>query len=287
MVFRKKIGESGQTLLIVVLTMVVSLTIGLSVISRSITNVKTSTEEANSAQALAAAEAGIQRAATSCVAQENCNIASSFNNQAEFSTRVTQARTSSIPLNGGNIVPQDEGIDLWLMPHRTDGGLDTNASRWSGDLTIHWGDTTTGCGEAALEIILITGNPSTSTLSTIRSKKYTADPCSPRAGGNGFDTISSPRPVTANPHTLSGKTFQFRYVLTGVDRVADGVLVRIVPIYKNANIAVSGTNLPTQGSIITSTGTASDVQRKLNVYAGYAILPIEYFSYGILSPKSQ
>ena len=38
-------------LLIVVLVMVVSLTIGLSVLSRSITNVRTSTEEANSAQA--------------------------------------------------------------------------------------------------------------------------------------------------------------------------------------------------------------------------------------------
>ena len=47
--------EKGQTLLIVVLVMVISLTVGLSVVSKTITNLRTTTEEADSAKALSAA----------------------------------------------------------------------------------------------------------------------------------------------------------------------------------------------------------------------------------------
>ena len=54
--------QKGQVLLIVVLVMIVALTVGLSLISRSITNLRTSTEEAESQKALAAAEAGIEQA---------------------------------------------------------------------------------------------------------------------------------------------------------------------------------------------------------------------------------
>ncbi len=267
-------GQEGQTLLIVVLVMVVSLTIGLSVVSKSITNVKTSTEEANSAQALAAAEAGIQK-----TIQINTSIGSpeSFSNSANYKTNLISALTSELPLNGGNIIPQDEGIDLWLMPHNPDGSLNTTASRWSGDLTIYWGDTNVGCDEAALEIILVRGNPSDP--STINSRKYAVDPCDSRAGGNGFGKPDKVSP----PYTLSGKSFNFKNVIG----VSDGALARIVPIYKNANIAVSGANIPSQGSVIVSTGASSEVQRRLSVFKGFSFLPIEYFSYGILSPKSQ
>src|SRR3990167_7914471 len=66
-IFRKNSSQkrparppAGQILLIVVLAAVVSLTVGLSAISRTITNTRVTTEEANSQKALSAAEAGIE-----------------------------------------------------------------------------------------------------------------------------------------------------------------------------------------------------------------------------------
>jgi len=57
-----KLNQKGQALLIVVLVMVVALTVGLSIASKTIISLRTSTEEANSQKALAAAEAGIEQA---------------------------------------------------------------------------------------------------------------------------------------------------------------------------------------------------------------------------------
>src|SRR3989344_9543942 len=54
--------QAGQILLIVILVIVISSTVGLSLVSRSITSLRTSTEEAESQEALAAAEAGGERA---------------------------------------------------------------------------------------------------------------------------------------------------------------------------------------------------------------------------------
>ena len=134
-----KLYQKGQTLLIVVLVMVVALTVGLSVVSRSITNVRTTTEEANSAQALAAAEAGIAQAI-----QNNANISSAVGSNASFTATIaTLSGQTTVFLNGSveNIVPQDEGADLWLVHHNTDGtpGFTIPPGLWTGNIIdIFW-----------------------------------------------------------------------------------------------------------------------------------------------------
>jgi len=57
----KKDLLSGQAVLLVVLTLAVVLTLVLSVISRTITDVKITTVEGDSLRAFSAAEAGIER----------------------------------------------------------------------------------------------------------------------------------------------------------------------------------------------------------------------------------
>lgn len=54
--------RSGQALLIVLLVLAVALTVGLSIASRSITEVSVSTSQEESARALSAAEAGVEQA---------------------------------------------------------------------------------------------------------------------------------------------------------------------------------------------------------------------------------
>lgn len=259
------LNERGQMLLIVVLVMVVSLTVGLSIASKSITSLRTSTEEANSQKALAAAEAGVERAIKS-----NLSIAEgSFSDNTTYDTTITPVLGTSFQLNAGNPVLQDDGIDLWLSRYSTqDSQLYTNP--WNGSLTIHWGNTPTGCENAALEIALISGNRNNPVMT-----RYAYDPCPARSSSNSFDSV----PV--NQTTISGKIFYYQTVIP----VSQGLIGRIIPFYTNTVMAVTGsTALPSQGSTIVSTGRAGDTERKVTVFQGFPEVPSEYFPYNLFTP---
>lgn len=278
-----KFYQKGQALLIVVLVMVVALTIGLSIISKSIINVRTTTEEANSAQALAAAEAGVAQAIqTNQGVPIGSDITYGSNNASFTSTFSPTSGQTTVLLNGGSIVPQDEGSDLWFAPHDSSGVPDytfNSSNGWPGtSMNIYWGDATPCPNQAALEILLIKA-PSTDPVAV----RYALDPCSSRATtgatGNYFTTTPS---ITAGSVTIGGKTFQYTFNLNP----SGGLIARITPIYNNANVAVrdlSSTSFPSQGAIITATGKAKDttIQRKLNVFQGFSYLPIEYVNYGV------
>ena len=147
--------QSGQALLVVVLIMVVSLTIGLSVASKSITNYKSSTEQAESQKALSAAEAGIEQA----IKTQTSTNGSVDMKLSSFKTTVVDSSGQNILLNGGNVVSRDQGIDVWLSNY-------PNYSQPNppvGNLTIYWGTSVDPCDDPALEVALIygtTANPS-------------------------------------------------------------------------------------------------------------------------------
>ncbi len=274
MVFlQKNKNQKGQTLLIVVLVMVISLTIGLSIASKTITNLRTTTEEVSSAQALSAAEAGVQQ---SIKTGQAVSAGSGFtSNNTTFTSSVTAISGLSILVNAGSIIPQDEGVDVWLIDHDSAGDLNFT-NRWGGNMTIYWGSSSTVCNNAALEVIRITGTAASTAVST----KSGYDPCSARqsgANGNNFTFVSS------SPTTISGKTF---YHSATLNNIVDGLVVRIIPLYTNTVLAVTGSNaLPSQGSIVTSTGKSSNVERKLSVVASYYSMPSQFFTYGLFVPN--
>ena len=273
---KKEKRQEGQALLIVVLVMVISLTVGLSIASKTITNLRTSTEEADSAKALSAAETGISQQLR--LPLPTPIIGGSVQPGINFNTTITSVSGTSFLVNGGNVIPQDEGVDVWLVPH--DYGNPDYNSPWAptgGTLTIYWGDNPGNCNipsqvPAALEIITITG-----TQAIPVSKRFAYDPCS---RSNNFTPVSSSR------NTISGKTFYYNTSILPIS-VTNGFLVRIIPLYTNTVLAVSGglNALPSQGSIITSAGTSSNVVRKINVVANYSSLPSEFFTYGLFVPK--
>jgi hypothetical protein len=115
-------------------------------------------------------------------------------------------------------------------------------------------------------------------------KRYVYDPCPDRITRNNF---SSPDSINAN-YPISGVTL---YDKAQVPHITNGFLVRVVPLYADSNIGVSGVNddsakhLPPQGTIITSTGTTnSNVVRKLDVFQGYPEIPAELFPFTIFWP---
>lgn len=269
--------ESGQALLVVVLVMVVALTVGLSLVSRSIVNIRTSTEEADAQEALAAAEAGIEQAI-----QTNTTIplTTFIENNTTYNANVTEAKGADAFLaNGGNLVIKDDGIDVWLISHNPDGTPNYATSPWNGNLDIYWGDPSlSDCDNAAMEVAVISKN--STPPPDFQLKRYAYDPCTSRRGDNKFS------PPTGPVNIIEGKTFPYT---VRINNVSSGLVVRVVPIYASTAVAVDGSiELPTQGFAIDSTGTSGagdrQVLRSITYFKTYDQLATPYFMYGLFSP---
>lgn len=263
--------QKGQILLIVVLVMVISLTVGLSVASKSITSLRTSTEEANSQKALSAAEAGIEQQIKNNVSIGRGQLSS----DASYTTSITPVLGTSFLLNGSNPVLQDDGIDLWLSDYSTDSSKiylnSWPAGGGTGQVTIYWGDSSVACNNSALEIAVITGSKASSSIA-----RYALDPCASRAATNHLAS-----PAVLPPATVEGKLFYHQTTIT----ITSGLIAKIIPLYTNTHLAVTGTAaIPSQGSVISSTGTSGSSERKVNVFQGYPEIPSEYFPYVLFSP---
>ena len=263
--------QKGQILLIAVLVVIVASTIGLSLASRSITSLRSSTEEVESQKALAAAEAGIERAI-----QGNVSInlpRTDLTNNSHYEANITSVNGASFLLNGGKSVPKDEGADLWLSNYSADPNL-IFASPWSGTLTIYWGtDSTDSCKNPALEIIIVSGAKSSPV-----SKRYAFDPCQSRSNSNGFTYVSG----GGMPITIGTVTKTFLYGTSIPGGVLSGLIARIIPIYGNAYVGVTGSQVfPLQGYVVSSTGTSGQANRKLTVFKGYPQTYLPYLSYGL------
>lgn len=289
-------GQKGQVLLIVVLIIIAASTVGLSIGTRSIVSLKTSTEEAESQKALAAAEAGIERAV-----QGSTPIAingSNPSNNSRYSTNYTQIQSSSFLLNGGNLIPKDEGTDIWLVNHNADGTLDYSSALSPPFLHLYWGSTTEACGSsnapAAIQAIVILKNKNTG---EIKSYRYAYDSCSARRSENNFtlsDSGSFPVPGIFEDDGVTPVKFGNRTPENGANSdlakgVNDIVFIRVIPIYKDSVIALYAcnragnncTSLPSQGYVISSTGISGSANRKITVFKGYSQAYLPYLSYGL------
>lgn len=275
--------QKGQVLLIVVLVIIVASTIGLSIATRSIISLRTSTEEAESQKALAAAEAGIERAI-----QGNSPIAlpvNNLSNNSSYSTTVDQVDSSSFLINGGNVIPKDEGADVWIVSHSNNNPIYSDA-RSVQFLNLYWGSTSEVCrtstAPAAVQAIVVSRNKSTG---EIKSYRYAYDSCPSRRSGNNFTQAES------GSFAIAGITFSNRTAPQSdlAKNVDDIVFMRVIPIYKDAVIGVSAcnyaggncTSLPTQGYVISSIGTSGQANRKLTVFKGYPQTYLPYLSYGL------
>ena len=261
--------QKGQILLIVVLVLVIALTIGLSVVTRTITNVKTTSEQENSQRAFSAAEAGIEKSLSTGQSQSLSPLGN-----ASFTTSLSALTGTEILLNNGASVLKDEGVDVWLSDYPS------YTNPWSGNLSILWGSSSDVCPNvAAIEIVTLTG---TVYNSGITHDVY--DPCGPRTPFNHFNNASVPNGA-ANA-TISGKIFSYLAPSTPYQFAPNVLLLRVIPLYASTQIAIrANPSLPSQGTIVTATGTSNTATRKIVTFQSYPRLPIELFPFAIFSPK--
>lgn len=257
-------AQKGQILLIVILVMVVTITVGLSVVSHSITTLRTSKEDQTSQLAFSAAEAGVEK----IISSGNQSLSGALTNNATYTTSITALSSpgSVFLVNNGSAVPKDDGADVWLSTYPT------YASPFNGTLTVYWGQANEVCSsspstntQVAIEIVTITG-----LVTAPVTTHYALDPCAARAATNNFSTSMQ------GAATLSGVRFAHRFSINGM---TNGLLMRIIPLYGSSIIGISGngTALPAQGQVIESTGTSGQTKRKVSVTKGFPKLPVELY----------
>jgi Tfp pilus assembly protein PilX len=282
------ISQNGQALLIIVLVMVVALTVGLAVATRTVVNLRNTNEQAGSQKALAAAEAGVEQALKNNTLPgatiQNTFTSVGTSNNASYQTVVAaNGGSGAFLLNNGQEVSPNNATYIWVTPYSSD-PANAFTQTWSGRLTVYWGGSgscnNSPVGIAALEVSVIYGAKDSPKL-----KRYAFDPCAARVLNNYF--ISSG--IQSDTTTFSGAgIFYSRQIDLSATPV---LLIRVNPVYTGTVIGVSGVpsagnnQLPNQGKLIVSTGTSGqNIKRKITVFEGYPEVPAEFFPYNLFEP---
>lgn len=277
-------NQRGQILLIVVLTMIVALTVGLSIASRIVTELRLSRQNEESQRAFQAAEAGIEQ-----TLKQEQSISSAVNfdeNSASFTTEFSAESGSSLLINNGQEVDQAVGADVWLSDYSNDQNLLFLNPMGNGSavsITLYWKTPNqtsclSGSGDVtapALEVAVLAGSVDDPTLS-----KYVYE-------ASGCARISGAVQGTSGSYTIGSSNQQFRNAATIT--VTNGLIMKVIPIFNSGLIgitAVSNGNpiaFPAQGSVVESTGTAGNTVRKVTYFRSFPQLPLEVFPYSLIS----
>jgi len=252
-----KSKNSGQTLLIIVLITAVILTVGLAITTYSITDIKISQQEEESARAFAAAEAGIE---------ESLKIGSATNatvgNITAQVSEIIQGGTKDFDF-GGLKFESGELTNVWLIGHTADKSLDPSQKFGGSQIKICWGDSNmiSDNNPPALEASLIYKN-----LSGVY--EFIRAGFDPKGGRTkGFENVDSSSGTNcgnlafAKDIDLTSKTF-------ALPDGATPYLLRLKLLYNSDTqpLAVSAdSNLPNQGKCFDSSATitSSNITRKI------------------------
>jgi hypothetical protein len=261
--------------------MLVALTVGLSVASRTISNLKISKQNEESQRAFNAAEAGVDIALqkikdSGCTAGCTAVLTDLQANGAKYKYDVSPEQSSEIVLNGGDIVHQAVGMDVWLSNYQ-----DFSSPYTGKKVTILWGDSTqscTGVAGAIMPAIEVMALYNPGTLSMYRQ---VFDPCGRVQGATGFTGGGSID--YHGPQVNFANSAVFPSGVTTLDNI---LVMTVTPIYNSTHIgikAATGFTLPSQGAVITSTGKSGDTVRKIQYFQSYPQIPDELFHYAIIS----
>lgn len=276
--------ESGQALLLVLLSMAVVLTIVLSVLSRTITDVAVTTREEEALRAFSAAEAGVEQALI-----VGADIGTTTIGDAAFSADVsgfaagTQEFASPIALASG------ESLLFWFVAHDADGNPVCNALNpcfTGSQFRICWGKPGTPSGAATTPAVEISTFYAVTPgdYSTVRIGRVTADPNATRRSSNNFSADDG------GSCTTGGESFAFQKVVdlsslgvpAGSYGVQNGLQFAKVRLFYNTDVAhEAGTNvnfpsnavLPSQGIRIKSLGVSGEANRRIDVFRGFGEPP--------------
>lgn len=271
----KSFSQNGQVVLVILLVMAVVLTVGLSIASRSVTDVKISQQSQEAARALWVAQAGLEKAVKANIQSDS----GTFDNDS-VSYEVTRQG-----LGGGNdyLYPQKIGANetatVWLVGHNEETREIDTSVFFSGKLTIYWGNPgesaaseTTPALEATL--IYLDGD-------SFRQTRYAYDPFLSRQTPTNFSAASG-------GSTVGGQVLAFSSGEINLSNPTDKpYLLRIKILFSTTPqvLAVKANNpLPGQGNCFESSAKVveSGVSRKLKQCRLWEVSP-SIFDYVLFS----
>ena len=257
--------EKGQILIIFLLVLVVGLAIVLSVASRSITDIRTTTTSDESNRAYFAAEAGIEEAlkrletpagftdATLNFTNVNQTTAKVKANPLEIDTSAGQAYAFQSDVAKDDVVQ----VSLLIDFNDPDGDLLADPADNSpypqaiggGALEIFWGN---GSGDLpAIEVTVVYCNDPCNPPIAFGLKKFAFDPDVPRRSGvSGNQFCNAPTSIPASDTSTNRGDIRFSYsqlldiranlncgdagtTVEGISTGTTPVLVRIKPLYNS------------------------------------------------------
>lgn len=262
-------SNSGQIVLVLVLITVVGLTIGLSLISRTITDVRISSQIEQSGRAFSAAEAGIETALRANINVGPTGSVTLPGAQANYSVTIQGGSSDSYNLPFTQV---NGSQNVWLVEHNSDGTLNLSGYSYpvSSTFDICWGSPSSVDSAILLTLIYRIGTR----YSLVKM------PFDSISRGNNFvlaDILGNycngnyKYKVTVIPGTDTNSNTDD----LGISGTATLILLRLQVLYSATAISVLPTSvLPSQGIIINSVGqTDTGVVRKIQVSQGYATLP--------------
>lgn len=257
--------QSGQTLVIVIVAMAVSLAAGLAISARSLTALKgvSYTSQANSAYH--AAEAGVEEALKRLTEQSFSDglISGSITRPYRGSGTLSGANYSyTIDVGGGGT----NDYQLRLDKDRTQ-EIKLNGTYTATTLTVCWELPADPGKDAALEMLLVAG--------TAGSGYTLSQKIGVNGGGlhnNGFEAAA-----------VGQSGYNYCRTLTGLPTNAQ--ILRIKALYNHTSAVVKpSAALPAQSFVINSVGKAGEAMRRLEVTKSLPALP-EIFDFAIFTPQ--
>ena len=291
--FKLPMRESGQALLIVVLSLAVVLTVVLSILARSVTDIKLSTGSEESLRAFSAAEAGIERALIAGSGTVTCDGVSCLDyGGASLTASVTEVGEGDTSFANPTPILSGETALFWFVAHDADGSLTCSGGNncFTGSrVDVCWGKDGTGASSSttpAVEISVIYSDPAVSggDYSNLKVARETADPYAGRLPDNSFSAPS------AGGCSFGGEDFEFKKTLNfttlGIPATSynneNGLQYLVVRMLYNTveshtvGVSVPAGLLPAQGTLVESSGTSGEANRKINVFQGFGEPPLPF-----------
>ncbi len=262
-------NRSAQTLILVLLIMAVSLTVGLGVASRAVSTLRQSSSTAQSTAAYHASEAGIEyflktlKDTSDFTQNPDCTDPGNWVDLpgSDSSYCCTVTKVSGVFKASAK---QDDVVQVDLSDTPT---IDLSSKT----INIEWHNSTYDSDNAAISFILFEDRGD----GTYNHVKHSFDPVSSRRSINNFST----------PNAASGDYDHRATVTTESAGSNRERILRIRPLYAGTHLQVyagGGTSLPDQQTEVFCEGKTGNIVRRVRVIRGEPALPA-VFDYSLFS----
>lgn len=273
--------EKGQVILLLILIMTVALSIGLSIVQKSLLDVSTASKVEQSSRAFSAAEAGVEKAlrgdtTTQTFTDTNSQITGISDTGLTPAVPASGSRQAALALPP---LAKEDVSQIWLADLNSTANPPTTVYT-ADSLDIYWGNSSQDKAAIELTVVFYSGG-------SYQSRRWYLDHSSAsRNPANGFEAVTTCSGGNIPPGGTTA--YQCKKTLNFTPSESSGLMLLRSRLLYNATSqpiaiqAVGASWLPPQARSIVSTGVSGETQRKVQILQIYKMMP-HYFDYVLFS----